>query len=149
MWNCLPPHNHLTTPIAVQIQEPTPQTRPQCSCWLDFTAPFTTPRIEHSFFQVQPASSVGTPAIPLCTQSEAGSFLRDGIFAKQYAHLPSDEGRGWKGLVTNTLNYLPTPFPDTTTTELACLPQKHILGNTQLNSTKLCVYLCNSDLPTL
>lgn len=94
----------------MQIQDPTPQTWPQ---WLDFTALFTTPRREHSFPQVQPVSNVGTPAIPLCTQNEAGSFLRDRIFAKQLAHLPSDEGRGWKGLLTNTLNYLPTPFLET------------------------------------
>lgn len=100
MWNCLPPYNHHTIPISVQIQDPTPQTWPQWGCWLDFTALLTTPRREHSFTQVQPASNVGTPAIPLRTQSEAGSFLRDRIFAKQYAHLPRDEGRGWKGSAT-------------------------------------------------
>lgn len=113
MWNCLPPHNHHTIPVSAQIQDTTPQTWPQYSCWLEFTAPFTTPRREHSFSQVQPASNVGTPAMPLWTQNEAGSFLGDRIFAKQHAHLPSDEEQGWKGSVTNTLNHLPTPSLET------------------------------------
>lgn len=101
------------TAISVQIQDPTPQTWPQCSCWLEFTAPFTTPRRQHSFSQEQSASNVGTPAIPLCTQRESGSFLRDRIFAKQHAHLPSDKKQRWKGSVTNTPNYLPTPSLET------------------------------------
>lgn len=113
MWNYLPPYSHRTTPLAAHIQDPTPQTWPQCSCWFEFTALFTTPRREHRFCQVQPASNVGTPAIPLCTQSEGGSFLRDRIFAKQHAHLPSDKKQWWKKSVTNTPNYLPTPSLET------------------------------------
>lgn len=141
MWNCLPPYNHHPLPISAQIHHPTLQAWPQWGCWLEFTALFTTPRRKHSFSQVQPASNLGTPAMPLCTQSVAGSFLRDRILAKQHAYLPSDEEQGWKGSVTNT--QLPTnPISeDTTATESACLPQKHILGNTQLNSTKPCVPL--------
>lgn len=63
------------------------------------------------------------------------------ISAKQHAHLPSDEEQGWKGSVTNTLNYLPSPSLET---QQACPKSTY-----QLNSTKLCVYLCISDLLTL
>lgn len=80
---------------------------------LIFTAPSTTPRREHSSSQEQTDGNTQTPVTPLCIQSEAGSFLRHRIFAKQHAHLPSDERRGRKGLVTNTLNYLPSPSSET------------------------------------
>lgn len=77
----------------------------QLLTWIYSSIHYTKERAQLS--QEQPANNVGTPTIPLCTQSEAGSFLRDRIFAKQHAHLPSDKKQEWKGSVTNTPNYQP------------------------------------------
>lgn len=141
MWNCLPPYTAITL--------------------LPYQCRFTTQHHKHGFnwavglnpqlCALHQGESTASPRCSLpatwelqqchCTQSAAGSFLRDRIFAKQHAHLASDEEQDWKGSVTNI--QLPTnPISeDATATESVCLPQKHILGNTQLNSTKPCAPL--------
>lgn len=105
--------SHHTMPLSAQMQNSTLQTRSPSGGWLDFYSSSTTPMRQSSSSQEQTDSNMQTPVTPLWTQSKAGSFLRDRIFAKQHSHLTSNEGRGRKGLVTNILKYLPTPSSDT------------------------------------
>lgn len=84
-------------------------------------------------------------ATPLCIYCETGSFLLETIFAKQRARFTSVEGRGRKGLVTNTANYLPSPSSETQQNHvyLHVYPLERTLGNIHL-STILVSLACTS-----
>lgn len=138
--------NHQIIPLASWMQKQNAGNVASISllAWI-FTAPLVMSMRESSSSQGKIDGNEQILVTPLCIYSETGSFLLETVFAKQRAHFTSDEGRGRKGLVTNTANYMPSPSSETQQNHvyLHVYPLEHTLGNSHL-STLLASPACTS-----